>query len=426
MADKEPTRSNRPQTSAARGRVSSLIFAIPTFSALRFRDFRFFFLAVASHASTMHIESVARSWLVWVLSGSGIALGVVNSFLSMPLIIFPAIGGVAADRFNKRLVVILAGATEMTYIFILAALIIGERIQLWHLYAAAFVHGVAISFNQPTRQAMIPMLVEAGDLLNAFSLNAMAMAVLRIVVPAAGGILIGIIGIGGTYLVEGTMFMAFILFIWLMVLPPTEAKHRPPPWGQLGEGLAYLWRERLILGLALLECGAMFLGMPYFTILPMVAAQVLGIGAAGFGVLVSASGIGATLASVVLASIGDFRHKGWLLLAGGCCFGTFLLLLSFSRWFWLSLLAMTGVGIAQVVLTTVGNTAILERVPPALHGRVMGVIMLHRGLGPIDSMAIGILAQVLGAPRALALQGIALFVFASGMVLGFPQIVRME
>lgn len=398
---------------------------LATFSSLRYRNFRFLWLGHLCHATGMWMDAMARNWLIWTISRSGVALGLVNVFRNAPFLVFALVGGVAADRYDKRRLLMTAQSVDFLAAVTLATLVVSGHIQIWHIYLTALVAGTAMSFNQPTRQSLVPALVERGNLMNAIALMNMAGTTNRVVGPAIAGVLVGIIGIGNVYVVVSAAFLAVIVFTWLMRIPPVEGRRRGSPLPDIVEGLAYVWRERIVLALIVLANVPLFLGTPYMALMPIIADDIFGMGASGLGVLMSASGIGAFSGSLLIASLGDFRHRGWLLLNSSLLFGVFLVVLAASRWFPLSLVASAGLGLAQVSLMPVVNALLLSHTPPHLQGRVMSVMMMDRGLGPMGAVVAGVLAEAFGAPFALGSMGTILIVFALASMLGLPQIRRL-
>lgn len=398
---------------------------LSTFSSLRLRNFRLLWLGMLGHTAAMWMEAMARNWLIWIISYSGLALGFVSFFRNTPFLLFGLFGGVAADRFDKRKLLMAAQSVGLSASVLLAAIILSGHVQVWHVYLTAAIAGSAMSFNQPTRQSLIPALVGRDNVMNAVALMTMVRNMNMIIGPAVAGVLVGIIGIGEVYLVISGVLLAVVVTTWLMRVPPVENRRRGSPWPDIVEGLAYIWRDRTILSLLVVANLPIFLGMPYMALMPIIADDVLGVGASGLGLLMSAAGIGALVGSLLIASVGRSRYTGWFILSSSLLFGVFLVVISASRSVPLSLMAMAGVGMAQISLMATTNASLLSLTPPNLQGRVMSTMMMQRGLGPMGAALAGALAEVAGAPFALGFMGTTLTIFSLAAMVGLPQIRRL-
>jgi len=215
------------------------------------------------------------------------------------------------------------------------------------------------------------------------------------------------------------------MFTWLMRVPPVEGRRRGSHWPDIVEGLSYIWRDRTILSLLVVANLPIFLGMPYMALMPIMADDILGVGASGLGLLMSGAGVGALCGSLLIASMGNSRYQGWLILGSSLFFGVFLVAIAASRPFPLSLVAMAGVGMAQITLMATTNASLLSLAPPHLQGRVMSAMMMQRGLGPMGAALAGILAELAGAPFALGFMGTTLSIFSLAAMAGLPQIRRL-
>ncbi|MFC1932258.1 MFS transporter [Chloroflexota bacterium] len=408
---------------------SSFLAAIrsgETFRALRNRNFRLLWIGMVGHSASLWVEAVARSWLIWELTGSATLLAVVNMLRVLPMLGFGLLAGVAADRFDKRKILIICQTFTLLNKVVLAVLIIIGAVEVWHVLLTAFLMGCSMAFNQPTRMSLVPGLVGEGELTNAVALNSAAMNVTRILGPAAAGLLIAPLGIGGVYFASaGVYVITLIATIMLRVPSVITRMKRTSVWTDLGETFRYIYGEKSILSLVLLALVPMTLGMPYMTLMPIFADQVLDIGASGFGLLYSAVGVGAFLAVMTIATLGRIHHKGLIILLGVFGFGAFLAVFSQSTWVPLSLVIMAFVGFASTGSMVLINTGLLEIAPPEMRGRVMSVYMLDRGLMPLGTMIVGPLADVIGAPPTLLIMGSVCALLALSMGIGVPFVRRI-
>jgi len=392
--------------------------------ALRNRDYRLLWFGQLGHSASLWVETVARSWLVWELTGSATLLATVNLLRAIPMLILGLLAGVAADRFDKRKLLIITKSVTLANYLVMATLITTGAVQVWHVLLSAFVMGSSMAFEQPTRTSLVPSLVGKGELTNAVALNSAAMNITRVAGPAAAGLLIAPLGVGGVYYTSAGVYIGTLIATIMMRVPPTSARSGvTSPWADLVEGFRYVYREKTILVLMILALIPMVFGMPYMTLLPIFADQILNIGASGLGWLHSASGVGALLAVFTIASLGRVNHKGLLAVIGILAFGAFLVVFSQSIWVPLSIAMMVLVGFASTAFRVLINTSLLEIAPSELHGRVMAFYTLDRGLVPLGTMTVGPLADVIGAPLAELIMGGICALLAVSMGIGV-RIVR--
>lgn len=394
---------------STRGEPSSFWSAFihgETFRALHNRNFTLLMIGQSGHGTSLWIETVARSWLIWELTGSATLLALVQLLRAIPMLSLGLFAGVAADRFDKRRILIICQAFTLVNKIVLAVLITTGVVEVWHVLLTAFLMGCSHSFEQPVRTALIPSLVKREELTNAIALNSAAMNGTRIIGPGIAGLLIAPLGIDGVYYLSSFVYVATLIATFMMQVPPlTGETGRASLWSDMIEAVRYINREKRILVLMLLALVPMLFGMPYMTILPVFADKVLNVGASGYGLLYSATGAGAFLAVLLIATLGKVAHKGWLILLGTFCFGAFLMAFSQSTWFPLSMLIVGMVGFAHIVPRVLINTSLLETTPQSLHGRIMAFYSLDRGLMPLGTMVAGPLADAMGAPPTVLMMG---------------------
>lgn len=394
------------------------------FASLRYRDFALLWSAQLTSGLGMWMEMIGRSWLIYDMTGSAAQLGWVNLARAVPQLLFGLVAGVLADRMDRQKLVLASMASNMALTLGMAFMIAFKLVEVWHLYAFSIMMGIVMSFQMPVRQAMIPSVVPQKDLMNAFALNNGAMNVTRIVGPAIAGVLIVAVGIAGAFFAKAGIFI-FALIAMAMVKLPAMKAGRPQvsAMSSFGEGLQYAFKEnpsvRLILILTLVP---MLFAMPYMTLMPVFANRVLGLEADGYSLLMSASGIGALAGSVVLASIGDFRHKGMLLVGGAFAFGATLAGTAAMTWLPLALIMLLFVGLAMTVFTTTANTLLMVLTPEEFRGRVMSVYMLDMALNSFGAVFAGVMADSVGIGWALVFMGGVCAVLAAGTWMFAPRV----
>ena len=373
-------------------------------SALRHRNYRLFFSGQIISVTGMWLQQVVRGWLVLQLTNSALMLGVVGSISTLPILLFSLPAGVAVDRLRKRSVLLTTQTTAMFLAFTLAALVYFEVVTVYHIMVVGFILGVVHAFDMPTRQSFVIEMVGRKDLMNALSLNSATFNSARIVGPALAGIVIAAMGIAGAFFLNGVSFIAII--VGLLMIRVNHAGPAPSASMVQGlkEGLHFIRGHRMVSALlALTAVVSIFVG-PYAVLMPIFARDILGVGPAGLGYLMSAVGIGALIGAVTLSSLGDFRAKGKLLLAGNltCC--TALILFASSRLMPLSLCLLVVGGWGMMTTLVLTNTLIQTSVPDHLRGRVLSAYtLMFLGMAPLGSLQAGVVANWLGAPAAVSI-----------------------
>jgi MFS family permease len=377
--------------------------------ALRHRNFQLFFSGQLISLVGTWMQTVAQSWLVYKLTGSGLKLGAVGFASQIPVFLFAPLGGITADRSNRQRVVIATQAASMILALVLAALTLTHRITVKEIFVLAALLGVVNAFDIPGRQAFLVDMVGKEDLMNAIALNSAIFNGARIIGPAIAGIMVASIGEGWCFFVNAVSYIAVIIGLLMMrVEAPRKLAAHGPHLQHIVEGFRFVKRTGPILTLLLLLGLVSLVAMPYSVLMPVFADRILHGGARGLGVLMGATGIGALLGALTLASRSGLRGLG-LWIAWSCGgFGAFLILFSWSRYFWLSTALLVPVGFCMMLEMSASNTLIQAIVPDELRGRVMAVYsMMFMGMAPFGALVAGALADRIGAPVTVALGAIA-------------------
>jgi MFS family permease len=391
--------------------------------ALRHRNFQLFFAGQLISLIGTWMQTVAQSWLVYRLTGSGLLLGSVGFASQIPVFLIAPIGGIVADRVNRHRIVIATQTASMTLAFILAALTLTHRVQVWHIFVLAALLGVVNAFDIPGRQAFLVDMVGRDDLMNAIALNSSMFNGARVIGPAVAGVLVARLGEGWCFFANGVSYIAVIIGLLLMdVQAPAKASSKTPPLEHLREGFEFVRHTAPIRALLQLLGLVSVTGMPYVVLMPIFADKILrdggqefatligsrDLGAVRLGILMGAAGVGALLGALTLAVRSGTKGLGrWVAL---CCggFGVSLVLFAFSKSFWLSVLLLLPVGYFNLLQMASSNTLIQVMVPDALRGRAMAVYsMMFMGLAPVGALLGGALSDRIGAPLTVALGGLA-------------------
>lgn len=390
--------------------------------ALRHRNFQLFFGGQLISLVGTWMQTVAQSWLVYRLTGSGFELGAVGFASQIPVFLFAPLGGIVADRKNRQQVVIATQAASMVLAFILAALTLSHQVKVWHVFVLAALLGVVNAFDIPGRQSFLVDMVGKDDLMNAIALNSSMFNGARVVGPAVAGVLVARLGEGWCFFANAVSYIAVIIGLMLMkVHAPGRVAETTSPWEHIVEGFQFVNRTAPIRALLILLGLVSITGMPYVVLMPIFADRILhsggqefasmigshDLGAVRLGILMGASGVGALLGALTLAVRTGVKGLGkWVTF---CCagFGLSLILFAISKSFWLSVFLLLPVGYFIMLQMASSNTLIQVMVPDALRGRVMAVYsMMFMGMAPLGALLGGALSDRLGAQMTVALGGV--------------------
>lgn len=370
------------------------------------------------------IQVTAQSWLVFQLTNSAFLLGVVGFLGFIPVFLLSLFGGVIADRMNKRNILIVTQTSFMILAFILAVLTQLKLITPGQIIFIAVLNGIVMAFDMPSRQAIVVELVGKTHLLNGIVLNSVAFNSSRIIGPALAGIFVASIGMSGCFYLNGVSFLA-VIFALLFI--STNRRLQPgtnnSTLKDLKDGLRVIKNNRLILVLVGMVGIVSLFGVSYTLLMPIFARDILKVGVKGLGMLMSFSGIGALIAALVLACLGDFKYKGRLLVLSSLVFSMSLVLFSLSRIYILSLVTLIFIGASSVTAIALINTLLQTTVQDEFRGRVMSAFMFtFAGIMPFGNLIAGILAEGLGAPLTVMMSGIICTAFFIAINIFYPRI----
>lgn len=387
---------------------------LPPFRALRHRNYRLFFSGQLVSLIGTWMQSVAQAWLIYRLTDSAFLLGLVGFANNFPVFFVAPFGGMLADRTSRRRILLATQSASMLLAASLAALTLTGTIRAGHVLIFASILGIINGFDIPARQAFAAELVGREDLANAIALNSTVFNAARVVGPAIAGVLVAAIGEGWCFLLNALSYIAVLASLLSMRMAPYLRKRTgESTFRLLTGGFTFAGSTGPIRALLLLLVIISFTAMPYSVLMPIFANEILNAGPRGLGILMGATGVGALLGSIALATHGTVRGLGRWVARAAFFFGLFLALFSFSRDFRLSVALLIPVGFSMVVAMASSNTLIQAMVPEAIRGRVMAVYsMVFMGGGPLGALSAGALAQTIGAPLTVAAGG-ALSVIAS-------------
>lgn len=374
-----------------------------TFRALRHRNYRLFFYGQLVSLIGTWLQQTAMSWFVYEITGSKFLLGAVAAIGSAPMMIFSLWGGSLADRYSKRSILIGTQTAQMLSAFALAAgAWIGFASASFIMVIAA-LNGVAMGFDIPARQAFTVEMTSREDLLNAISLNSSIFHGARVIGPSIAGLMIGTVGIPICFFLNGVSFIAVIVGLMMMQLPPLE---RPTihtsPLEHAWSGIVYSIQHQRVRTILSLFFAVGVFGWSYTVLMPAFARDVLGRGANGYGLLISASGAGALIGALLVAAYGHLVTPRKLAFGGIYLFSAAVIALAFTRSFYFSLGYLFLAGFGMLLFFATSNTTLQTIVPDEMRGRVMGIWSLVFGMMiPLGSIEAGAVANLLGTPFAL-------------------------
>ena len=378
---------------------------------LRHRQFRLLWFGHSFTSMAFWMDQVARGWLIYELTDSALQLGLVRGVQAIPTLLLSPVAGTAADRYSRKLQILVAQGIDGLMFVALALLIFTGEIQPWHVYATAFGMAIVQPFQQPARAAMIADVVPLSHLTNAIGLNSIIFNVARSTGPALAGVLIATFGTGGAYATQAVFYA--LATIWTVRLRPVESSSRGHSghgvsFGQsIIEGWRFSWKNETVRTALLVVMFASLFIAPFVTLLPIFARDILGVGATGQGLLLTAMGVGALVTAVIIAFFGDRMPRGIYMLGGVALFGLSVVAFAASPWFQLSMALMVIVGFANVCSHALVQTVIQTYSPSEFRGRAIAVFHMSNVVMTLGSMLIGALATLWGAQWAMAWMGAA-------------------
>jgi MFS family permease len=399
-------------------KVPTFLMRAPTFNALKHRNYRLFITGQVISLSGTWMQRVAQAWLVYELTKSAFALGIVGFATRVPVIFLSLFAGVLADRADKRRILIVSQTVAMVQAVILAVLTLLGVVRFWHVAVLGVILGATQSFDAPTRHSFFKDMVGPKDLMNAIALNSTAFNMARLVGPAIAGVLIYTIGIGGCFLANALSFVAVIVAYTCMRFGPrrTEVTQKSH-WEELREGLRYV-RDHAVVKTAVSLIGiASLFTFSYATLLPVFANRVLGGDARVYAGLMTSVGAGALISALAVASLGNYERKGLLTTIGVLAFPATMIILSLTRTLVVASAVCFLLGIAMILLTASMNTLVQSAISDRLRGRVMSLyVLVFLGPLPFGNLLAGKLAESLGVITTLRL-GATLSLLLSAILL---------
>ena len=414
-----------------RSAVAQRLRRIRTFESFKIHAYRMFFLGMIGQWGSFSMEMVARTYLIYDITDSAAMLGFVSLASAIPMISLSLFGGAVADRLpKKRLIQISQVAMSAVSLANGTAVSIGylgpaHPESWWVLMVGAVIMGTIMAMAMPSRQAIIPELVGREQIMNAVSLNTMGMSFFQLVGPAVAGYVIDGFGYAAVFFSMAALNGTAIIFTSFLPKTVPLQRIKKNVLADVGQGLRYIGRHRLVFMVLVFFVVSILLAMPYQMLMPIFARDILQVGPKGQGTLMSVSGVGALAASLTLASIPS-KRRGVTLLMSNVLLGGALVIFAFSVSWPLSLAMMVFVGLGRTGNNTAGAALLQSYTEPEYLGRVMSIMMMNFGLSSLGTFFAGILAERISAPWAIGGLAMILVIVSSGAFLLLPAMRKLE
>jgi MFS family permease len=396
-------------------------------SALRYRNYRLYWLGHFSSVLAQNMEMVAQSWLVLQLTNSPLLLGLTGLTNSIPTIALTLVGGVIADRADRRGIVLFAQAITSAFFFILATLVVSGRVRLWHILLFTFFSGCLRAFERPSRLALLPQTISKEEMTSAVALAGTIWQLNRLIGPAVAGMLIYLVDVGPTYYGCFLASVAALVCWYLIRIQGNDSRGTQSGLFQhMMDGLRFIRSNEVFYTFIAMTFFNSVFGMSYSILMPVFARDILLVGSQGYGFLQSAGGAGALGGTLLVAAAARWKRKGLQAISGAVLFGMLLIGFGFSPWFWLSLVFVFFIGLSSQFYMTTISTILQLKLPDQLRGRVMGIFGLTWDLMPVGGAVAGTMAEYTGAPVAVAFGGFCVMAMALWVVVSLPRVRDVE
>jgi predicted MFS family arabinose efflux permease len=385
-----------------------------TFSALHYRDFRLLWFGAFTSTTGTWMQTVAQGWVVLTMTNSAFLLGVDGFLATGPMLLFSLFGGVVADRIERRKIMIFSQYLQMSFAFILAALIFSGNVKVWHIFLLSFLTGSAQSFSGPAYISLLPLLVKREDVPNAIAMNSMQFNLARVVGPVLAGVALSTLGAAACFGINGLSFFAVIIALSLIRSPEVRSEgERGGMLDEMKDGFRFVAQRPQLQLLTFLAFAGTFLGMPIITFLPLVAKSIFKLGANGYAWMMTTYGLGSVTGALIIAATAHMARKGATAIKLQLAFACLLVAFAFSRSLPLSLVIAFLCGVCIVGVIALYSSLVQLTTSDAMRGRVMSIFMLaFRGGMPLGNLIAGWVAERWSITAALAVNGTILAMVA--------------
>jgi len=393
-------------------------------------QFRLFWGASLISIIAFFMTMIARGWLVLDMTNSAFLVTAINAVQMLPMLVFSLYGGVIADRVNRRTVLIVSDGLGFLIILALAVLVLTETILVWEVFALSILHGVVFALGMPTRAATVSNLVSRQDIASGVALFTTIFSGGQLIGPAMAGYLITTFGMGFPFVASCITLVPAIGLLLALRIPAVQSTGQSASRGSIianiTEGLSYVRKDSILIGLMLMGLAATVFAMPYQSLLPVFARDVLNVGSSGLGWLGAMGGAGAIAGSITVAAFSSPRQMKILMLIGGIGLGVFIVLFAMSTVYLFSLALALLVGFLFQIFMTSNFATVQVISPDYIRGRVLSIRMVALGLGPFGMLILGASAEIFGPARATATMGAISAVLILGIIMAIPSLRRVD
>ena len=382
------------------------------FASLKNRNFRLYFGGQCVSLVGTWMQQIAMSWLVFRLTGSVFLLATVTFMAQIPVLVVTPYMSVFVDRFNRRALLVVTQSLSMVQALLMALLTLTGWIEVWHIMVLSLLIGLINALDNPTRQSFYPSLVPAEKLGNAIALNSAVINGSRLIGPAVGGVLIGLLGEGICFLLNGVSYIAVIIALLMMRIKPNrETVVKQRVWEDMRDGFLYVAHDMPIRSLLLLMSAISFFGLPLMTFIPAYVKTILGGESEMLGLLLSCVGVGSFIAALYLAARKSVLGLGKVVMPSGALLGIGLVVMSFVTVPWVAAVLCVPVGFTIIAAVASINTLLQTLSREDKRGRVMGYMaMAFTGMAPVGSMVLGAIEKFAGLQNIILLSGACCFI----------------
>jgi MFS family permease len=398
---------------------------IRPWSSFLIRDYRLIWIAIVCANTSMHMRNVMSLYQVYHLSGSSLQLGLTGFFQAFPFVCFGLLGGVLADTFNRKKMIMSTQLLNLVPGSILGILTATGTIQVWHIYVLNLITASLQVLGGPARQAIVPSLVPPSHLLNAMTLTTMMQQGTQLIGPVLSGYLIDFVGLDKSYFVDAALlFPSIIAVVLIRSSGQPQRVRRKIGVRSLIEGFEFLWHTRIVLSLFLLDFFAVLVGY-YRPILPIFASDIFKVGAGCLGALYAAPAIGALVGSGLVLATGNIERKGAVAIIATFCFALSLGFLGLSKWFWMGLIAAGALGFSDSISVTIRRTIVQMLAPDNMRGRASSFLTIFaQATNALGAVIAGAAAALVGASNAVLLGSVLCSLTIIGVCWAIPQLWR--
>jgi len=407
-----------------------------TFGSLAIRDFRFLWFANLLASFAMQMQIVARGWLIYDMTNSPMALTWVMLSFMLPSFVFSLAGGVIADRLPKKPINVVAQLFNAIATTFLAYIIFTGEVHFWHFIIIGLFNGTVLSFSMPARSALIPEVVGEANLVNAMALQSATFNLSRILGPAIAGVFIAVFAAGNTtstigvgivfFLIAGLYLVAVIATTMVNCVGLPAASNNASPLDDVKEGFAYMWQNKIILGLLIMSFVPFTFGFSASFLLPAFNKDVISGGPDDLGLLITSMGAGAFFGSMILARLGDIKRKGRVMFVSAYLWGIAVAAFALSQNLGMALILGAATGFFSSVFGSLNMSIIQLIVRPDIRGRVMAIMMMTFGLMPIGVIPVSALAEFVGIDVALLFSAAMLMLSMVFLAYFFPDLLKLD